>query len=218
MPGVRGRSRRMPRASFWDTSGERRGADLPGLKSLRRAGSGTGKTVTVVPLFPSSRRYHRGVAPTGEWVMLAFRLPREPSTPRVTVWRKLRRLGVVQLLDGLVALPRYARTQEQLEWIADEVIEAGGEASIWFGRSGSAFQARALAARMAEAAAEEYAALIADAEAALHDEPATRRRTLARLRRELGRIAQRDHFPPPAAERAKWAIDRLAAAAEVPAS
>ena len=111
--------------------------------------------------------------------MLAFRLPREPSTPRVTVWRKLLRLGVVQLLDGLVALPRDARTQEQLEWIADEVIEAGGETSIWFGRPGSASQERALAARMADAAAEEYAALIADAEAAVHDEPATRRRTLA---------------------------------------
>ena len=31
----------------------------------------------------------------------------EPSGPRVTVWRKLRRLGVAQVLDGLVALPAY---------------------------------------------------------------------------------------------------------------
>ena len=40
-------------------------------------------------------------------VLLAYRLPREPSGPRVTVWRKLRRLGVAQVLDGLVALPAY---------------------------------------------------------------------------------------------------------------
>ena len=40
-----------------------------------------------------------------EWVLLAYRLPREPSTPRIAVWRKLRRQGAVQVLDGLVALP-----------------------------------------------------------------------------------------------------------------
>ena len=41
--------------------------------------------------------------------MLTYRLPRDPSTPRGVVWRKLRRLGVAQLADGLVALPADAR-------------------------------------------------------------------------------------------------------------
>src|SRR5258708_18693094 len=71
------------------------------------------------------------VSRPGEWVLLAYRLPREPSTPRVTVWRKLARLGAVQVLDGLVGLPADARTKEQLEWLADEVIEAGGGAASW---------------------------------------------------------------------------------------
>src|SRR6266508_2329191 len=79
------------------------------------------------------------------WVLLAYRIPREPSTPRITVWRKLRRLGVVQLVDGLVALPADSRTREQLEWVADQVVEAGGEASIWLGQPGSAGQGRAQA-------------------------------------------------------------------------
>ena len=43
--------------------------------------------------------------------MLTARMPREPSTPRSTVWRKLRRLGVAQLADGLVALPADARSE-----------------------------------------------------------------------------------------------------------
>ena len=60
--------------------------------------------------------------------MLTYRLPREPSAPRTTLWRKLRRLGVAQLSDGLVALPADARTREQLEWIADDVVAAGGTA------------------------------------------------------------------------------------------
>lgn len=37
-------------------------------------------------------------------MLLSYRLPREPSTPRITEWRKLKRLGVVQISDGLVAL------------------------------------------------------------------------------------------------------------------
>ena len=40
-----------------------------------------------------------------DWVLLAYRMPREPSTPRIAVWRKLRKLGAVQLVDGFVALP-----------------------------------------------------------------------------------------------------------------
>jgi ChrB-like protein len=123
-----------------------------------------------------------------EWVLLAYRLPREPSAPRVTVWRKLRRLGVAQILDGLVALPADARTREHLEWIADEVLEAGGEASVWLGRLGSAAQDRELAERMAEAVAADYAAVVTDAATVEGETEVKRRRTVARLRREVQRI------------------------------
>src|SRR2546428_8619946 len=99
------------------------------------------------------------------WVLLAFRLPREPSTPRIAVWRKIKRLGAAQLLDGLVALPLDSRNREQLEWIANDVTEAGGAATIWIGRLASAAQERQLAARMREIVAAEYRALVSDAEA-----------------------------------------------------
>jgi hypothetical protein len=146
-----------------------------------------------------------------EWVLLAYRLPREPSGPRVTIWRKLRRLGTVQVLDGLVGLPADARTREQLEWLADEVVEAGGESWVWLGRLGSASQERALAARMVEAVAADYEAVIGDAEASEGEAEVVRRRVVARLRRELQRIGRRDYFPPPQRELARGAVDRLAA-------
>ena len=63
-----------------------------------------------------------------QWVLLAYRLPRDPSTPRSALWRKLRQLGAVQVLDGLAALPLDARNREQLEWLAEGVVEAGGVA------------------------------------------------------------------------------------------
>lgn len=139
---------------------------------------------------------------------MAYRLPREPSNPRVVLWRKLRRLGAVQLVDGLVALPGDARTKEQFEWLADEVVEAGGEATMWMARPGSARQERELARRMAEAAAEDYRAVVADAAGAADGENVGR--TLARLRRELRRIGQRDHFPPTERDAAHRAVQELA--------
>jgi len=95
------------------------------------------------------------------------------------------------VLDGLAALSLDARNGEQLEWLADEVVEAGGEATIWIGELASARQERELAARMAEAVADDYMAVIAEAVAAAADATGQRRRTLARLRRELRRVRAR---------------------------
>jgi polyhydroxyalkanoate synthesis regulator phasin len=149
-------------------------------------------------------------------VLLAYRLPREPSTPRSALWRKLRRLGAAQVLDGLAALPLDARNREQLEWLADEIVEAGGEATIWVGELGSATQERELAARMAEAVASDYRALIEHAAAAREQPAGQRQRTLKRLRRELRRIRARDYFPPPEREFAQQALEELAALVEEP--
>ncbi len=149
-------------------------------------------------------------------MLLAYRLPREPSTPRSGLWRKLRRLGAAQVLDGLAALPLDARNREQLEWLADEVEQAGGEATIWVGELASAAQERELASRMSAAVAADYRRVQADVMAA-HAEPAgQRRRTLGRLRRELRRIRARDYFPPPERELAQRAVEELAVVVEEP--
>jgi hypothetical protein len=152
----------------------------------------------------------------GDWVLLAYRLPREPSGPRLAVWRKLKRLGVAQLLDGLVALPLDSRNREQLEWVADEVAEAGGHASIWIAAPATAAQERELAGAMRKVIAEQYRAVIAQAGEASADQTGRQRRTLARLRRELDRIGRRDYFPPPERDKARAAVEELARAVATP--
>jgi hypothetical protein len=154
------------------------------------------------------------VAAAPEWVLLAYRLPREPSTPRISVWRKLRRLGAVQLVDGLVALPASTRNQEQFDWLADEVLDAGGEAWTWTATPGSKDQQRALAGRMADAASGEYRSLAEEAEALLATRNHPSRRTVERLRRELRQIEARDPFPPKDRARARRAVERLAGTLE----
>ena len=153
---------------------------------------------------------------SAEWVLLAYRLPRLPSTPRSSVWRKLRRLGAAQLLDGLVALPLDSRSREQFEWLADEVGEAGGEATMWIGRLATAAQERELAAQMAAAVASEYRALLDEVEVVRAQAPGPRRRSVKRLRRELRLIRARDYFPPAEREQAQRAVEELAALVEQP--
>ena len=142
-----------------------------------------------------------------QWVLLAYRIPREPSTPRIAVWRRLKRLGVAQLGDGLVALPMDARTREQLEWVADEIRKAEGEATLWLAHPASAAQERRVATELAQARAAEYQAVIDEADAMTTPS----RRTIQRLRRELRRINRRDYFPPPERSAAKAAVEALAA-------
>lgn len=160
---------------------------------------------------PSS--YDESVGRT-DWVLLAYRIPREPSTPRISVWRRLRRIGAGQILDGLVALPAGPRTREQLEWVAEEVLQAGGEAQIWTGSPDSPAQEKALRERMAESIAEEYRQVTDEAARAGLDDPAGQTKTSRRLRRELHRIQQRDYFPPPERDTALAAIAGLAGTLE----
>jgi hypothetical protein len=143
------------------------------------------------------------------WVLLAYRLPREPSTPRISLWRALRRLGVGHIADGVVALPLDARTRERFDWLAQDVIENGGEATVWLAEPGSAAQERALADDMAATVAAQYGGVIDEARRQLGESEAARRRTAARLRRELRRIGARDYFPGAIAERARSAVDAL---------
>src|SRR5262249_27332967 len=133
------------------------------------------------------------------------------SSPRIALWRKLRRLGAAQILDGLVALPLSSNTREQLEWLADEVVDAGGEATIWLADLASSGQEAELAAAMAAQVSADYRAVVAEAERSAAEEPeGQQKRTLARLRRELRRIHARDYFPPPERDVAAHAVEALA--------
>lgn len=145
----------------------------------------------------------------GSWVMLSYRLPREPSTPRIGVWRKLKRLGVAQVGDGVVALPDDARTREHLEWIAETITEAGGSATIWLAQPTTLAAERDLTCAMAAARAAEYTHVIDAARAAGTAEPAERTAAARRLRAELRRINRRDYFPPAERDAARRAVQHL---------
>jgi hypothetical protein len=98
------------------------------------------------------------------WVLLVYRLPREPSRHRVAVWRKLRDLGALYIQDGVVALPEDSVTREQLEWLQLRVREAGGEATLWEARPGTVAEEAELVGEFRSSREEAYRTIIADAE------------------------------------------------------
>ena len=143
-------------------------------------------------------------------MLLAYRIPREPSRPRIAVWRRLERLGVARLGDGLVTLPADARTREQLEWVAEEVTDNDGTATVWLAEPASESQEREIATAMRSARTAEYRAVTEQARTALSDDVAEQARAARRLRSELRRITQRDYFPPPDRDTARLAVQELA--------
>ena len=97
------------------------------------------------------------------WVLLVYRLPREPSRHRVAVWRKLRDLGALYLQDGVAVLPEDAVTREQLEWLQLRVREAGGDATLWEARPGTVAEEAGLVEDIRHSREEAYRAIIAEA-------------------------------------------------------
>src|SRR5262245_65417284 len=69
-------------------------------------------------------------APDHRWLILVHQLPPKPSYARVRVWRRLQSLGAVALKNAVYVLPDRDSTREDFEWLAREVAELGGSATV----------------------------------------------------------------------------------------
>jgi RecA-family ATPase len=65
-----------------------------------------------------------------DWLLLIYKIPRDPTSSRVYVWRKLKQLGAILLHDSVWILPANDRTQEQFQWLAAEITELEGEVTL----------------------------------------------------------------------------------------
>ena len=68
--------------------------------------------------------------PVYRWLVLVWRLPTGISTPRVTAWRRLRRLGAVPLTPGAAIATYSEDLHEQMDWIAEDIADWGGDAWV----------------------------------------------------------------------------------------
>jgi len=66
----------------------------------------------------------------GSWLFLLFNLPAKQSSDRVKVWRRLKKFGAVQLKTSTYVLPDEPVHYERFQWLAKEIVDTGGEATL----------------------------------------------------------------------------------------
>jgi predicted secreted protein len=143
---------------------------------------------------------------TARWVVLTWRLPSQSSTPRVTTWRTLRRLGAVLLTPGAAIVPFTEDLLEQCDWLAQRIAESGGEAWVLPVTHLSAREEAVVRERQRAAREREYESLREQA----HDaRPHARRRMVDALERGYRDVLSRDHFRATGRAGARRAIERV---------
>jgi len=65
------------------------------------------------------------------WLVLIHRLPPRPAYLRVKIGRLLDRIGSVAVKNTVYVLPRNDEAHEHYQWIVKEVVQEGGEATVF---------------------------------------------------------------------------------------
>src|SRR6266403_4496337 len=64
------------------------------------------------------------------WLLLLFSLPTSRNTERVAVWRRLKKLGAVQIKTSTYLLPDETAQYEQFQWLAQQIRDYGGDSTL----------------------------------------------------------------------------------------
>jgi hypothetical protein len=120
------------------------------------------------------------------WVILVYKIPREPTSSRAAVWRKLKRLGALLLHDAVWVLPATPWTREQFQWLAVEIGELEGEAYLW--------ESHLLLNGQAEALAQQFQARVDAAYQEILGELEQEEADLVALSRKYQQVRAQDYF------------------------
>ena len=64
------------------------------------------------------------------WLLLLFSLPINRNTERVAVWRRLKKIGAVQIKTSTYLLPDEPAQYEQFQWLAQQIRDYGGDSTL----------------------------------------------------------------------------------------
>ena len=64
------------------------------------------------------------------WLLLLFSLPTIRNTERVAVWRRLKKMGAVQIKTSTYLLPDEPAQYEQFQWLAQQIRDYGGDSTL----------------------------------------------------------------------------------------
>ena len=147
------------------------------------------------------------------WLTLLTTLPPTPTRHRVSVWRKLQRMGAVRLRAAGWILPETPETTELFQWLVQEIQSVRGDATLLRVDRVEPMTDEELAALFHKVRAVEYQVVVHGCREILRSldrYQGSHLRTVSQLRakldglkRELDRIQSIDYLNAPAGARAR---------------
>jgi hypothetical protein len=153
------------------------------------------------------------------WIVFSYSLPsKSSSSPRVTLWRRLGRLGAVSPSGGIYILPAQDDCIEAFQWLRQEIEQAQGQAVVMHVQQFDGLTDQQLVELFRAARRKDYADLEAKAhelEQTLTQDaptgPATEGQdALAKLQRQYSEVVQIDYFDCPEGALVAAQLARLA--------
>lgn len=162
------------------------------------------------------------------WVMLAYRVPQEPSRHKVAVWREVRRLRAVAVAPGFCALPDSQANRRSLVELAARIEGIEGSAILMQSQLLDHSSNARLESIYNAAISDEYTEFLSECvkylaeldkemriEKFTHAELAEEQQSLERLERWLALIQERDVFRAGGGPNAEQSLKQCCARMEV---
>src|SRR5258706_10798393 len=96
-----------------------------------------------------------------KWLLLLYGLPTKKGAARVNLWRQLKKCGALPLKTSAYLLPDQPEHFERLQWLAQQVRDGGGEATIIRVTEIEGLRHEDIVRQFNEARAADYTALLA---------------------------------------------------------
>ncbi|PSH65178.1 Chromate resistance protein ChrB [Phyllobacterium sophorae] len=121
------------------------------------------------------------------WLLLTYKVPPDPASKRVALWRRLKGMGAIYLQNGVCLLPKADDHVRRLKMLGNDIAEMRGEAVILETVALDRSQEDKVVARFKDDRDEQYREFLgrcADFEAEIAKEIAINKFTYAELEEE----------------------------------
>jgi hypothetical protein len=134
-----------------------------------------------------------------KWILLLYELPTKKSSERVNLWRRLKKFGALSLKTSAYLLPDSPVHLERFQWLAQQIRDGGGEATLIRVSEIENLTASAVTALFNEARAADYQELIASVKELRKRRSESFSAELEKLRARYSELREIDFFNSPRA-------------------
>ena len=150
-----------------------------------------------------------------KWLLLLYGLPARQSAERVSLWRKLKKFGALQLKTSAYVLPDQPAHFERFQWLAKQVRDDGGESTLIRVTEIEGLSSEELARMFNDARAQDYGELMKSLTRFVNrnrkGRPSSFETELDKFNRRFHEIREIDYFDCPNTHDAQMLLNRAGA-------